>query len=497
MPKRDALRILFVSMEVAPFAKVGGLADVAGALPKALKRLGADVRIAMPAYAMIEADPRWKVKPLFEFDLTLNPTWTERVYVKETSLEPDLPVYLIGADRWFSEATVSQKIYQVGAEPYIFFDRALVGFIERFAEYWLPTVVHCNDWHTGLIPVYLKTLAHPLFEDLVSVFTVHNLAYQGCFEPEVLALAGLPGSLFHYEQLEFYGKVNFMKGGLVFSTMVNTVSPTYANEIQTEAYGERLDGLLRWLAEQKRLVGILNGIDYEVFNPETDPHLVAPYHAQNLEGKWKNKDALQEACGWSPNRKVAVIGLISRLVDQKGLDLLKVSMARLFRLPVQFVLLGTGDPLYERYFASLHRRHRERVHATIGFDPVWAQKIYAGADLFLMPSRFEPCGLGQMISLRYGTIPIVRKTGGLADTILAYNPDTETGHGFVFEAYTAEALCGAVQQAVRIFKDHERWQRLVRNAMQLDFSWNRSAQEYLGFYRQAIVRKKAGEVVRA
>lgn len=495
MPKgsksKEKLSVLLVSAEVAPFAKVGGLADVAGALPKALNARGHDVRIAMPAYAMIENDPRWKIEPLFEFDVPINPHWTERAYVKQAILSPNVTVYLIGAGRWFTEATESKKIYQPGAEPYIFFSRAVAEFIDQFSGEWTPQVVHCNDWHTGLLPVYLRVLDRPVFKGIATVFTVHNLAYQGVFEPEVTEWAGLPWGLFNYEQVEFFGKFNFMKGGLTFSDMVNTVSPTYAKEIQTPEFGERLDGLLQHMFDQGRLEGIVNGIDYDEWNPETDKFLVKPFSAKKPDGKWVNKEALQTACGWQPNKETAVIGLVSRLADQKGLDLIKGCLAKILRLPVQFVLLGAGDQEYERFFTNLHRRHREKVHVTIGFNNEWAHKIYAGADMFLMPSRFEPCGLGQMISLRYGTIPIVRQTGGLADTITEFNPKTNTGNGFVFSDYTTSALYSTVERAVNTFADTARWQKLVTRAMAEDFSWNQSADLYAAFYQEALDSKKA------
>ncbi len=479
------MRILFAAAEMAPFAKVGGLADVAGALPKALNARGHDVRVIMPAYPMVLNNPDWHIERLFELTVPIHADWQERATVYQIRLPAPLRVYLIES-HWFAQATESTRIYSVEPRAYIFFCRAVAAFIERYAESWQPHVVHCNDWHTGLIPVYLRTLSHPLFSTIATVFTIHNLAYQGVFEAELFRQTGLPDHLFTPEGLEFYGRLNFMKGGLLFSEQVNTVSPTYAREIQTPEYGERLEELLRTLAERRQLSGILNGIDYEEWNPETDPHLPAHYSADDLTGKGQNKSALQQACGWQPDEERAILGLVSRLTDQKGLDLLKAIGAKILQLPVQLVLLGTGDPEYERYFRLLHKRHRAKVHATIGFDNAWAHQIYAGADMFLMPSRFEPCGLGQLISLRYGTIPVVRHTGGLADTITDYDLTSGMGNGFAFRDYKPSALYDAIERAVNLFTHRTRWQALVQRAMRQDWSWRRSAQEYEALYARAL-----------
>ncbi len=477
----EPMRILFAAAEMAPLAKVGGLADVAGSLPKALNARGHDARIILPAYPLILNNPRWQAEPLFELSVPIHPRWQEAVTVYQLQLG-SLTVYLLES-RWFSEATEPTRIYAADPRAYIVFCRAVVAFIEHYADRWLPQIVHCNDWHTALIPVYLRTRTS-LPETPGCLFTIHNLAYQGVFDAELFKETGLPPELFSVDGLEFFGRFNFMKGGLLFSDHVNTVSPTYAREIQTPEYGERLEGLLRTLAEQKRLSGILNGIDTEEWNPETDPLIPARYSANDLSGKAVCKSQLQQACGWAASPERAVIGLVSRLTDQKGLDLIKAIGAKILQLPVQLVLLGTGDPAYERYFRLLQKRHRAKVHATIGFDNNRAHQIYAGADLFLMPSRFEPCGLGQLISLRYGTIPVVRYTGGLADTITDYDPISGTGNGFVFRDYKPASLYEAIERAVRCFEQPARWQALVQAAMRQDWSWNRSAQEYEALYER-------------
>jgi starch synthase len=481
------LKILLVSAEVAPFAKVGGLADVAGALPKALKALGHDVRVAMPCYKMIEENPAYGVKDLLPtFQVPIHEGYSEPAWVRQTSIG-DVPVYLIASDRYFVDATESKKVYTFSAEPYVFFARAITEFVPRLQPSWTPDIIHCNDWHTGLTPVYLKQLYHnhPTWAKTASVFTVHNLAYQGEFDFEVLRYAGLPDSLFTYDKLEFFGRMCFMKGGLVFSDMVNTVSKTYAEEIQTPEYGARLEGLLRHLASIGRLTGIVNGIDYEVYNPATDPNIAANFSADSLDGKAKCKTDLQKRSDL-PKSKNPVIGIISRLADQKGFDLIEQAAEQLMSMPLQLILLGTGDPRYEQLFRDLEAKYPKKLKAHIGFDAILAQAIYAGSDMFLMPSRFEPCGLGQLMSLRYGTIPIVRSTGGLADTIQDYQPRTGKGNGFAFAEYSADAMMDAVRRAAAVYDDAEKWRHLVIAAMKCDYSWNASAKRYVDLYKQAM-----------
>ncbi|MGQ9901062.1 MAG: glycogen synthase GlgA [Fimbriimonadales bacterium] len=480
----QSLRILLISAEVAPLAKVGGLADVVGALPKALLNLGHDARILMPAYPMVEADTRWQIEPLTQFQVSIRPDWTETAAVLQLTLPSGVRVYLLRVGDWFANATESTKVYAVDPRAYVAFCRAAVEWLTHHTD-WAPQVAHCNDWHTALVPVYLRTQHTERTDAIATLFTIHNLAFQGVFEADFFPTLGLPDYLFDIEGLEFYGTVNLMKGALLYSDRVNTVSPTYAAEIQTPEYGERLEGLLRRLSDERRLSGILNGIDYDEWNPETDPHIPAHYATANLAGKAVCKAELQQACGWQPDRSKAVIGLVSRLTDQKGLDLIKALGAKLLQLPIQFVLLGTGDPAYERYFRSWHKRHRAIVHATIGFDNAWAHRIYAGADMFLMPSRFEPCGLGQMISLRYGTIPIVRQTGGLADSITPYDATRGAGNGFVFREHKPNALYEAVSRAVVAFQEANAWQALVTRVMQQDWSWSRSASAYAALYTEA------------
>jgi starch synthase len=487
------MKILIVSVEVSPFAKVGGLADVAGALPKALAKLGHDVRVLMPAYKMIEDNPKYKVKPLIDkLPVPINPHWIEEGFVKQTTISGDIPVYLVGSKRFFSKANESVKVYDIeaGADPYIFLDRAVPTFIEAFKKEWMPDVIHCNDWHTGLIPVYLE---HLKLDNIGTVFTIHNLAYQGSFDKSLLPNAGLPESYFNMFQMEAYGRVNFLKSGLVFAHMANTVSPNYAKEIQTEEYGAGLQGLLKDLADHGNLRGILNGIDYDEFDPNSDPNIPFQYSAGKIAGKAKCKLALQQEFGLPQDENIPVIGLVSRLADQKGLDLIKEVVAKVLGLPTQFVVLGLGDKTYESYFKSLQKKYPNHMRANICFDADLASRIYAGSDLFLMPSRFEPCGLGQMISLRYGTIPIVRKTGGLTDTVIEFDPIAHIGNGFVFEEYKAAALLETIQRGVKTFQNKEKWNELVERALKSDFSWKFSALEYIDLYEAAVAKAKEGQ----
>jgi starch synthase len=506
------LNILLLSAEVAPFAKVGGLADVAGALPRALRVLGHDVRVVMPSYAMIETNPAYDVEDLLPaFSVPVRPGVTEKAYVKRTRIplhthefgKDAIPVYLIGNvppkqksaahPAYFAQAINSKSVYTLAPEPYVFFCRAVLEMLLRLDPTWKPDVIHCNDWHTGLLPVFARTFyaGKPLIRNAATLFTIHNLAYQGNFGREHWAATGLPDSLYQVNGLEFYGEWSFMKGGLTFADRINTVSENYACEIQTPEYGCGLDGLMRTLWHEGKLSGIVNGIDYEEYDPATDPRLPARFCAAAPEGKAACKAALQAELGLPKSRTAAVIGIVSRLADQKGLDLIHAAAESILELPVQFVLLGTGDPFYETYFRELQSRYPKQVRAVIDFDVELAQRIYAGSDLFLMPSRFEPCGLGQLMSLRYGTIPIVRATGGLADTIEDFDStDSPDGNGFVFSDYTGAALLECVRRAVATYRSKATWQTLVQRALSADFSWARSAGRYAALYADAAAARK-------
>ncbi|MGV3616926.1 MAG: glycogen synthase [Fimbriimonas sp.] len=477
------MKVLIVSAEVAPFAKVGGLADVAGALPKALRALGHDARVVMPLYRMIEDDPRWTLQTTLPgFDVRLNPAWTKSATFKETEID-GLPIGFIGTDEWFNESRDSESLYRPGGDMHLFFCSAVLRAMEELD--WIPDVVHVNDWHTGFLPVLMREKGSARWDGVGTVFTIHNLAYQGEFGIEVLDALDLPRSLYQPEKLETWGRVNFLKAGCVYSDRVNTVSPNYAQEIQTPEYGCTLDGLMRHLATHGRLTGILNGIDTEVFDPETDPHLPARFSAANPSGKATDKQLLLRELGLPSIENAPLFGVVSRLSSQKGLDLIVQAAEAMFGLPTQLVIQGLGDPAISVALRDLERRFPQNFRFVERFDADLAQRIYGGCDGFLMPSAFEPCGLGQMIAMRYGTVPIVRATGGLKDTVF------EGVNGFTFDRKDPVALVAAVARAADAYRDCDRWRELERAGLTGDFTWDRSAQAYVELYRAAQADRRA------
>lgn len=462
------MRILMLAAEVAPFAKVGGLADVTGSLPKALMALGHEVRIMMPRYRTIPTDHLAVVLPSFPVMAGLG---DQPAKLLRGSLG-DVPVYFIDNPYFFGDRP---KIYgeEDEGEQFAYFCRAALDALRHLQ--WAPDILHAHDWHTAWAPLLLKESRDPFFAATRSVFTIHNLAYQGIFPRELLDFLRLPSRLFNPTEVEFHGNLNSMKAGILFSDEVNTVSERYALEIQTAEYGERLEGVLQ--NRHQHLRGILNGLDYAQWNPETDPHLSAHYRADDSRGKAECKRALQRELGL-PEEDAPLFGLISRLVDQKGLDLLADVAETLLASGAQLVILGSGDARYEGYFRNLADLS-PRCAVRIGFDAALADRIYAGSDFFLMPSKFEPCGLGQLISLRYGTLPIVRETGGLADTV------HEGDNGWVFQDYTPTAFFAAIRRAEDTFRNRERFESMRKHAMQQDFSWSASALKYVEMYQAA------------
>jgi len=487
-----ALKILFLAAEMAPFAQTGGLADVAESLPKALATLDTgpahDVRVAIPRYRQIrEADYLTD----FPVDMAGRQTTavirTRSVTAAHRDIRRQVPVYLVDNYHYFNRD--GMYMFPDEAERFTFFCRAALEMLPRLN--WQPDVIHCNDWQTGPVPLLLKTMyaGDPFYQKVATVYTIHNLEYQGDFPKEVLRVLGLGEEFFTPEKIEFYGAVSFMKAGILYGDVVSTVSRTYAREIQTADLGERMDGVLRLRAGD--LYGIINGIDYEEFNPATDPRIYRRYDSSDPAGKRENKRALQEETGL-PVREAPLLGLVSRLVEQKGLDLILDAFTELMREDVQFVVVGSGDPYYERILKNLGEAFPGQVRVTIGFHPTLAQRVYAGSDMFLMPSRFEPCGLGQLIAMRYGTVPVVRSTGGLADTVHDYDPATGSGNGFAFTEYTAAAFLAAVRRALGFYREEPAaWAGLVRRIMGLDNSWARSGVEYLRLYYEAL--RKHGE----
>ncbi|MGD0153422.1 MAG: glycogen synthase GlgA [Thermacetogeniaceae bacterium] len=478
MPKKP-LKILIAATEVVPFAKTGGLADVAGSLPKALAKLGHDVRIVMPKYKQIREGDYLLDYPV-EMDHHLETGIIKQARLNDGTV--NIPVYLIDNHQYYYRDRI--YCFPDEAERFNFFCKAIIGMLPRID--WQPHLIHCNDWQTGLVPLILQTkyADDPYYQTIGTLLTIHNLQYQGLFPRQAMNLLGLGDEYFTPERLEFYGEINFLKAGIVYADMINTVSNKYALEIQTPEYGERLDGLLRKRAQD--LYGIVNGIDYDEYNPATDQHIYKNYSLESIDCKKVNKDRLQQEIGLTAGA-APLIGMVSRLVDQKGLDLISSIFVQMMDLGVQFVLLGSGDDHYQKLFAELKMRYPSQVAIYLGFNPDLAQKIYASADMFLMPSRFEPCGLSQLISLRYGTIPIVRAVGGLADTIENYDQVRERGNGFSFKPYEPGALLSTIKQAVALYQDQPgQWRKLIINAMKGDFSWNKSAQEYVMLYEKAI-----------
>ncbi|MBR4941377.1 MAG: glycogen synthase, partial [Clostridia bacterium] len=459
----------------SPFAKTGGLGDVAGSLPAELCKLGADVRLFMPKYRVIPA--RLTEKAEFMFSSSINIGGIEKPTSLYRLVHNGVVVYLLDNEENFG----GSGIYGYGenaADQSVFFCRALCEFIPRLG--FTPDVIHCNDWQTALIPVFLR-FHYPQYS-IKTVLTIHNLQYQGIYSiGKIKYLTGLPDEVFTISGMEFYGGANLLKGGIVYSDIVNTVSPTYAGETLTSAYGEKLEGVLAHKGESYR--GILNGLDYSVFHPRTDSIIAANYSYMRLEGKQKCREALLERFGLKADG-IPVASVISRLVDQKGLDLLADCIENIVAEgKCALVVLGSGDPRYENFFSGLAAKYPERAAAWIGYNGELAQHIYAGSDLFLMPSRFEPCGLSQLIAMKYGAVPLVRETGGLFDTVTPYNCYTDSGTGFSFAPYSSEALDYTIRLAAGYYTDRQDiWKRLTVRCMKKDYSWKASAAKYLEVY---------------
>lgn len=479
------LRILIMAAETVPFAKSGEVAEVIGALAKALYKLGHDARIAMPRYNYIDAQ-RFGLNGCMEsFPVPMDNHW-EMAHPYCAAVGDQVPVYLIDNPRYFGRNTPYMHVDD--AERFIFYARATLEMLKHPQLAWQPDVIHCHDWQTAVVPNWLATIYKddPFFAHTATVFTIHRLAHQGIFGYRVLELAGLEdyGFLYHPQIGELADLVDLVARGIYYADAINTVSECYAQEILTPEYGERLDPLLS--ERRDRLYGVLNGIDTEAFNPSTDPHIASRYDVSSLERRVANKTALQRAFGLQEDPDAPLIGMIARLNDTKGLGLvtsvLDIMMAH---LDVQFLALGIGDQKYHDALKQHTRQHPGRMGLYLGFDDALERLIYAGSDMFLMPSYVEPCGLGQMIAMRYGSVPIVRATGGLADTVCNYEPGGCTGCGFSFRAYDAMALYTAIVRAVEVYKHRELWFSLQQRCMKSDFSWMASAAKYVDIYRRA------------
>lgn len=485
------LKILIASPEVAPFAKTGGLADVTGALPKALEQLGHEVAVILPKYAMVDKGGFPQTKVLDRLSLPISDRWVD-MSIYETKLGEAIPVYLLANEAYYDRPELyrtSQGDYPDNAERFIYFAKAIPEVAKRLD--FQPDCIHCNDWQTGLVPLFLHALYRddPFFAQTGTLFTIHNLAYQGVFWHYDWHLLGIGWEYFTPEGIEFYGHINLLKAGVVYAQIINTVSKTYSREIQTEEFGHGLEGILR--AREKDLFGIVNGIDYEEWSPAKDGWIAAPYEDRHLAGKAACKVDLLKQFGLPPQASRPIIAVISRLASQKGFDLLAEITEELMERDLFFILLGTGDQVYHDLFGEIGKRFPERAGIRLGFDNALAHKIEAGSDMFLMPSRYEPCGLNQLYSLKYGTIPIVRSTGGLADTIKDYNPRTKKGNGFSFTEYSSAQLLATIDRALSLYQDRRSWKELMRNAMGEDYSWEVSAQQYLKLYRKAQQKKMA------
>jgi len=473
--------ILFVASECVPFIKTGGLADVVGALPKYCNKDEFDIRVLIPNYKSIPQ--KYKSQMRYKTHFYMDLAWrTQYVGVLEMELD-GVKFYFIDNEFYFAGDKPYGEIYQ-DIEKFAFFSKAALSAMPVLD--FRPDIIHCHDWQTGLIPVMLHDSFqnNPFYHGIKTIMTIHNLKFQGVWDKKTIQdITGLSSYYFAPDKLEAYGDANYLKGGIVYADMVTTVSRTYAEEIKTPFYGEGLDGLMN--ARSNCLRGIVNGLDYDVWNPETDPYIVNNYNAINFrKEKVKNKTALQEELGLAVNDKIFAVGIVSRLTDQKGLDLVDYVIEELCAPDMQFIVLGTGDPKYENLFRHYEWKYKDRVSANIYYNNERSHKIYAACDAYLMPSLFEPCGLSQLMSLRYGTVPIVRETGGLKDTVEPYNQYENTGTGFSFRNYNAHEMLNAVRYAKDVYYNHKReWNKIVDRGMAADFSWKASAGQYEDLYR--------------
>jgi starch synthase len=489
--KAPPLKVLFVSSECAPFAKTGGLADVAGALPKALRERGIDVRVVMPLYAGMP----WSELEVLDGTLGVPMWWgTAHARVRTGKLPgSEVPLYCLEYNRYFDRPYLygpPSEGYADNLERFTFLSRGALEMCKALG--FIPDVIHCNDWQTALVPVYVNTVEwlQPLHA-AATVYSIHNLAYQGIFDGGGMFITGLGREHYNPREFEHFGALNLTKAALHHSTLLSTVSPTYAREIQTGEYGAGLDGVLS--ARSGDLVGILNGIDVDEWNPAADPFLPTPFDVANPKGKAACKAALQKEAGFPVRADVPVFGIIGRLTPQKGFDVLAHALDRVLGWDVQMVLLGTGDDDAQRFFSYVDAHRGDRFRAWLRFDNGRAHRIEAGADFFLMPSRFEPCGLNQMYSLRYGTLPVVRATGGLVDTVANYEEGTAEGTGFVFADLHPESLANTIGWAVSTWFDRPAHIEIMRDrAMRQDFSWDRAASLYEDLYRRAVRTRRGG-----
>lgn len=480
----DMPGVLFLSSEVVPYAKTGGLADVAGALPGALRRLGVDMRVALPLYRSVRAGG-FELRPLLDrIEVPLGRMHLPAA-IWETQTDEGVPVYLVEREDLYDRPNLygtPMGDYYDNLERFSFFCHAVLRMAEAIS--FRPHLIHCNDWQTGLLPALLSGpyIHSPVLGGVPTIFTIHNLGYQGIFPPEKFPVTGLSApEFFHRDGLEFWGNFSLLKAGIVYSRAIATVSPTYAREIQTPEFGLGMEGILHY--RRSALWGILNGVDYRHWDPATDPHLPENYFPGKMGGKKRCKEALIQEAGLDPGLLARpLLGMTTRLAAQKGLDLVTAVLDEILALDVGLVVLGTGEEHYQRALQEASRAHPRRLAVRIGFDESLAHRIMAGVDIFLIPSRYEPCGLTQMYAFKYGTVPLVRATGGLEDTVRQYDPTSGQGNGFKFGPHEPSAFLECVRQAVALYEQPTQWRNLVLNGMKEDFSWDRSARQYLELY---------------
>ena len=487
---KSNLKILFVSSEVVPFAKSGGLADVSGSLPKALQEYGMDVRVVMPLYSAVRKnmfDPTPVIDNLHVISGGMN--LSARVFKAKS--QKRVPTYFVEREDLFSRPNLygdSAGDYYDNFERFSFFSHAALKLAQRTD--FKPDIIHCHDWQTGLIPALLKgPYKIDFFSETSVLFTIHNMGYQGIFPADKLAKTGLDSTVFfHQEGIEYWGNISLLKSGIVYSDAVTTVSPTYAEEIRTDEFGLGMEGILA--NKKKSLYGVLNGVDYNIWNPEKDKNINRPYSLNNMAGKKAAKKELINELSLKSNLiDKPLFGMVTRIDKQKGLDLVLEIMDEFMALDAGFVLLGSGDKYIEDAMIAASKKHSGKIGIGTGFNDPLAHKIIAGSDVFLIPSRYEPCGLTQMYALKYGTIPLVRATGGLNDTVFNYDNETGTGNGFKFDAADPVELLSCIREAAGLYKDKKHWAQLISNGMKENFSWNRSAEKYIEIYNETIQKK--------
>lgn len=459
------MKIVICASEVVPYAKTGGLADVAGALPLALEKEKQEVILILPRYKAIDS-AKFKLKKL-------------NTDISYCGIGKNIKVYFVENDKYFNRDGLygnKDGDHKDNLDRFAYYCRRSLSLLKEIN--FKPDIIHCHDWQSSLIPVYLKTIYanDQFYKKTRTILTIHNIAYQGVFPKDEFQKLGLDWNLFDIEGLEFYGQVNILKGGIVFADLINTVSPTYAKEIETKEFGFGLEGVL----DKRRgsVFGILNGLDYDIWNPQTDKFITKNFSVLNPDGKAKNKEALQAFCKLPRSKNLPLFGIVSRLAEQKGFDILAEGIDEICKMGIQIVILGTGDIKYHQLLERIVKKYPKVISLNLKFDDPLAHKIYAGSDIFLMPSKYEPCGLGQLIALRYGTIPLVFKTGGLADTVNSSN-------GFVFNSYSKVSLIKAIRKAKAIYSDGKEWAALMSRAMKCNFSWAESAKKYLELYAKA------------